>query len=207
MEHLPGFVNTLAPLIHKHGYLAVGGLVLLEDFGVPVPGETILITAAVFAGLGQLNIFLVIIVGFIAAVLGDNIGFSIGKFGGHPLVERVGKYIFLTPERISKTEEFFKRKGGWLVIVARFIEGLRQANGIIAGLAEMPWQLFILYNSIGAALWVGLWSSVGYFGGSHLNTLLHYDVYVSIAAAILILGYLSYKLAIKPRRERQKAKT
>lgn len=202
MQHLPGFVNTLAPFIHHHGYLGVGGLVLLEDFGVPVPGETILITAAVFAGLGKLNIFLVIIVGFIAAILGDNIGFSIGKFGGHPLVERIGKYIFLTPERINSTEEFFKRKGGWLVIVARFIEGLRQANGIIAGLAEMPWRRFIVYNAIGAALWVGLWSSVGYFGGSHLNTLLHYDIYLTIAAGIFIIGFLIHRFVLKPKHKK-----
>lgn len=203
MEHLPGFVNTLAPFIHKHGYLGVGALVLIEDFGIPVPGETILITAAVFAGLGQLNVILVAIVGFIAAILGDNIGFSIGKYGGHPLVERVGKYIFLTPERIKKTEDFFKRKGGWLVIVARFIEGLRQANGIIAGLAEMPWIRFLTYNAIGAALWVGLWVSVGYYGGSHLNTLLRYDVYLSIAAGVLIIGYLTYKFGIKSKREQK----
>jgi membrane protein DedA with SNARE-associated domain len=201
MEHLPGFVNTLAPIIHKHGYLGVGALVFLEDFGVPVPGETILITAAVFAGLGQLNIFLVAITAFIAAILGDNIGFCIGKYGGHPLVERIGKYIFLTPARIKKTEDFFRRKGGWLVIIARFIEGLRQANGIIAGLAEMRWHLFLLYNAIGAALWVGLWASVGYFGGSHLNTFLHYDLYFSILAVILIASYLTYKFKIKPKKQ------
>ena len=202
MEHLPGFVHTLAPFIHKHGYLGVGALVFLEDFGVPVPGETILITAAVFAGLGQLNIVLVVVVGFIAAILGDNLGFAIGKFGGHPLVEGIGKYIFLTPARIKKMEDFFRRKGGWLVIVARFIDGLRQANGIIAGLAEMPWQLFIIYNAIGAALWVGVWASVGYFGGSHLSTFIHYDLYVSIAAVILIASYLTYKFVIKPKREK-----
>ena len=201
MEHLPGFINSLSPYVHKHGYLGIGLLVTAEDFGVPVPGETILITAAVFAGLGELNIFLVGITGFFAAIIGDNIGFSIGKYGGHTLVERIGKYIFLTPARISKAEDFFRKKGGWLVIIARFIEGLRQANGIIAGLAEMSWLRFVSYNAIGAALWVSLWCSVGYYGGSHLDTLLKYQLYLSIVVGILVLGYLLYRLVIKPKRE------
>lgn len=200
MEHLPSFVNTLAPYVHKHGYLGVGLLVFLEDFGVPVPGETILITAAVFAGIGDLNIFLVAITALIAAVLGDNVGFAIGKYGGHPLVERIGRYVFLTPARIKKAEDFFRKKGGWLVLVARFIEGLRQANGIIAGLAEMSWKKFLSYNAIGAALWVALWSSIGYYGGSHLNTILKYDLYFSIAAVILIVIYLIYRFLSHKRQ-------
>jgi membrane protein DedA with SNARE-associated domain len=196
-EHLPGFVNSLAPLIHHHGYLGVAALVFLEDFGVPVPGETILITAAVFAGLGDLNVWLVGLIGWLAAVAGDNVGFSIGKYGGHPLVERIGKYVFLTPKRIKQAEDYFRQKGSWLVIIARFIEGFRQANGIIAGLAEMAWLRFLLYNSIGAALWAGLWVSVGYFGGSHLSSMLHYDLYLSLTVVLVIVGYFVYKLKFK----------
>ncbi len=196
-EHLPGFVSSLAPLIRHHGYLGVATLVFLEDFGVPVPGETILITAAVFAGLGDLNVWLVGLIGWLAAALGDNVGFGIGKYGGHPLVEHIGKYVFLTPKRIKQAEDYFRQKGSWLVIIARFIEGFRQANGIIAGLAEMSWPRFIVYNSIGAALWSALWVSVGYFGGSHLSTLLQYDLYLSLAVVLAIVGYLVYKLRFK----------
>src|ERR671924_78576 len=91
---LPGVLQSLAPLLNHYGYLAVGALITLEDFGVPVPGETILIAASVYAGAGQLSIVGVGIVGFVAAVVGDNIGYAIGRFGGRTLVLRYGRYVF-----------------------------------------------------------------------------------------------------------------
>lgn len=199
MQHIPGFINTLAPFIDKYGYIGVGALVTIEDFGIPVPGETVLIAAAFFAGLGHLNILGVAIVGFLGAVIGDNIGFAIGEYGGHPLVERFGKYIFLTPSRIAKAEAFFNRNGGKVIVIARFIEGLRQANGIIAGLSEMKWLRFILFNSIGAALWVGLWVTVGYYGGNHIETFLRYQLYVTITVVVGLIAFIAWKV-IERRR-------
>lgn len=203
-QHVPAFIQALAPVIDKYGYLAVGGLLLLEDFGVPAPGETVLIAAAFYAGLGQLNIFLVALVGLIGAVLGDNIGFAIGDFGGHPLVERWGKYVFLTPERIQHAEEFFNRHGGKVVVVARFIEGLRQLNGIIAGISEMRWPLFIVFNAIGAALWVSTWTVIGYYGGSHIDTFLHYQLYFSLGVLLLVIGIIGWRIIKKRRHTEQR---
>jgi hypothetical protein len=100
-QHLPGVLHSLEPTLNQFGYLAVFGLVLVEDFGVPVPGETVLILGAVYAGSGRLNIVLVALLGFLGAVLGDNIGFALGHFGGRRLVERYGRYIFLTPARLD----------------------------------------------------------------------------------------------------------
>jgi membrane protein DedA with SNARE-associated domain len=137
--HLPGVLHTLEPTLNHLGYLAVVGLVLIEDFGVPVPGETVLVLAAVYAGAGRLNILLVALLGFCGAVLGDNIGFAIGHLGGRPLLERYGRYTFLTPARIDAAAGFCDRHGGWIIIVPRFIEGLRQANGIIAGISGIHW--------------------------------------------------------------------
>lgn len=205
MQHIPGFINTLAPFIDKYGYVGVGALVTIEDFGIPVPGETVLIAAAFFAGLGHLSIFGVAIVGFLGAVIGDNIGFAIGEYGGHPLVERFGKYIFLTPPRIAKAEAFFNRNGGKVIIIARFIEGLRQANGIIAGLSEMKWLRFILFNSIGAALWVGLWAVIGYFGGDHIEAFLRYQLYVTVTIVVGLLAFIAWKLI--ERRKHSSTKT
>src|SRR5579871_3338481 len=108
---LPGVLHTLQPTLNHYGYLAVAGLVLLEDFGVPVPGETVLILGAVYAGTGRLSIVLVALLGFLAAVTGDNIGFAIGHLGGRPLLERFGRYVMLTPERIDKATGFFERHG------------------------------------------------------------------------------------------------
>jgi membrane protein DedA with SNARE-associated domain len=203
-QHLPGVLHSLEPTLDRFGYLALG-LVFLEDFGVPVPGETVLIISAVYAGTGRLNVWLVAIIGFAAALLGDNVGFAIGHFGGRPLAERYGKYIFLTPQRLDKTASFFDRHGGKVIVIARFVEGLRQANGIIAGISGMHWARFIPFNAIGAALWVAVWVSVGYFSGDHINsiydTATRYQLYFAIAVGLVILALIARRL-IRLRRER-----
>ena len=197
-EHLPGVLHSLEPTLNHFGYLAVTGLVLIEDFGVPVPGETVLILGAVYAGTGRLNIVLVALLGFCGALLGDNIGFAIGHFGGRQLAERYGRYIFLTPERLDKATAFFDRHGGKIIVVARFIEGLRQANGVIAGTTGMRWPRFLIFNAIGAALWVLVWTSVGYFSGNHIDTIYnnatHDDTYLAIAIAALLLAYIARRV-------------
>ncbi len=203
---LPGFLATFAPILDRYGYLAVGGLILVEDFGVPSPGETVLIAASVYAGAGRLNIVGVGLIAVLAAVVGDNIGYAIGRFGGHALVLRFGKYVFLTGERLDKAERFFARRGGGIVVFARFIEGLRQANGIIAGIAEMPWLRFLAFNALGAALWVGVWSSVGYLAGNHIgviySTVTRYSLYLLIA---LVLVALTLIVRAVLRRKRTQA--
>jgi membrane protein DedA with SNARE-associated domain len=185
---LPGFLATVGRYLTEYSYWAVLLLVMLEDFGVPVPGETILIAAAVDAGTGRLSIVLVGIIGFIAAVIGDNIGFAIGRYGGRALVARWGKYVFLTEERLGKAERFFDAQGGKIIVIARFLEGLRQANGIIAGITGMQWLRFMAFNALGAALWVGCWVTVGYFSGQHITTIYdyvtRYSLYALIAFAI-----------------------
>jgi len=190
--------------LNHYGYLAVVALVLIEDFGVPVPGETVLILAAVYAGAGRLNIVLVALLGFLGALLGDNIGFAIGHFGGRPLAERYGRYIFLTRERLEKATSFFQRHGGKIIIVARFIEGLRQANGIIAGISGLRWTRFLVFNAIGAALWVAVWTSVGYFSGSHIDTIYadatRYDKYLVVALVLVLAAYIALRMRRRSAR-------
>lgn len=201
---LPGFLAYLAPALDKYGYFAVGGLITLEDFGIPVPGETILIAASVYAGTGRLNIVAVGVIALVAAVIGDNIGYGIGRFGGHALVLRYGRYVLLTAERLDKAERFFRRHGGKVVVVARFIEGLRQANGIIAGIADMPWPRFLMFNAIGAALWAGVWTSVGYLAGDHIQVIYdqvtRYSLYVLIALGVAVLALIGRAVLRRWRR-------
>jgi membrane protein DedA with SNARE-associated domain len=203
--HLPGVLHSLEPTLNRFGYLALG-LIFLEDFGVPVPGETVLIISAVYAGTGRLNVWLVAVIGFIAAVLGDNVGFAIGHFGGRPLAERYGKYILLTPERLDKTASFFDRHGGKVIVIARFVEGLRQANGIIAGITGMHWTRFIPFNALGAALWVGVWVAIGYFSGNNINsiydTATRYQLYFAIAVGLAIVAFIARRVW-KMRQDRR----
>ncbi len=206
---LPGFLNSLSGPLTHYGLLAIFTLVLLEDFGIPVPGETVLIAGAVFAGSGRLNIVAVGVIGFVAAVTGDNIGYAIGRFGGHALVLRWGKYVFLTRERLDKAESFFNRHGGKIITIARFIEGLRQANGIIAGITGMHWLKFVAFNALGAALWVGTWVSVGYFAGEHIKAIYdgitRYSLYAVIVAVVVIAGWVT--LRVRRRRREKTAAT
>lgn len=191
---LPGFLQALAPVLDRWGYLAVGFLLFVEDFGVPAPGETVLIAASVYAGAGRLNVVAVGVTAFLAAVLGDNTGYGIGRFGGRALVLRYGRYVRLTEERLDKAEGFFTRRGGAIVTVARFIEGLRQANGIVAGTTGMPWRKFLFFNALGAALWVGTWTSVGYFAGDHIEGIYRqvsrYSLYLLAAAVVFVIGWV-----------------
>jgi membrane protein DedA with SNARE-associated domain len=200
---LPGFLGDIAPVLDHWGYLAVGGLLFLEDFGIPVPGETILIASAVYAGAGRLNMISVVVIAVVAAVLGDNVGYLIGRYGGHRLIDRYGKYVLLPPERVRKAEDFFMRHGGKIVTVARFVDGLRQANGIIAGMTLMPWPRFLLFNTLGALLWVGAWSTVGFFAGQHLDTLYpQIQRYELILAALVVAGIVLMIVRHLRRRRR-----
>jgi membrane protein DedA with SNARE-associated domain len=168
LKQFPGiapYIKTLAPYIQQYGYWAIFFSIYLEDFGLPLPGETVLIICSLFGILGKLNLLYVGILGFMGAVFGDNTGFLIGRYGGKRLVLRVGKYFFLTPKRLNKFENFFTKYGGKIVTVARFVQGLRQFNGIIAGISEMKWKKFLIFNLIGAGLWVGFWIGLA----SYLN--------------------------------------
>jgi len=201
---LPGFLNALSGTLQHFGLWAIGLLITLEDFGVPVPGETILIAGAIFAGAGRINVVALGVVAFVAAVTGDNIGFAIGHFGGRALALRFGKYVFLTEERLDKAERFFDRRGSIVITFARFVEGLRQANGIIAGITGMHWLRFVIFNAIGAALWVGTWITIGYFAGNNITTIYHYitlySYYVLAGLVVLIVGYIVWR-----RRRRRRA--
>jgi membrane protein DedA with SNARE-associated domain len=206
---LPGLFGALEPVLNHYGYLAVAALVLVEDFGIPVPGETILIAASLYAGAGRLNVVLVGVIATLAAITGDNIGFAIGHFGGRALALRYGKYVFLTAERLDKAEYFFERHGGKIIVAARFIEGLRQANGIVAGITGMHWKKFVVFNTLGAALWVGVWVTLGYLAGNHIITIYdqitRYSLYLLIALVVAVVALIARWLLRRRARGRTKA--
>ncbi|HEX3749510.1 MAG TPA: DedA family protein [Streptosporangiaceae bacterium] len=205
---LPGLLATIAPYLDRYGYVAVGGLLLLEDFGLPVPGEAVMIAASVYAGAGRLNIAVVAAVAFVAAVVGDCIGWAIGRHGGHRLLARFGRYVLLPPHRVARAEKFFARHGGKIVPLARFVDVLRQANGIIAGLTGMRFARFLVLNAIGAALWVGAWTTAGYLAGHHMATLYplvtRFGRY-ELAALGLLAAVLLARLALRRRRRARPA--
>ncbi|MFJ8579653.1 DedA family protein [Micromonospora sp. NPDC093277] len=189
--------GTFTNLVAQYGYPGIALLVGVESFGVPAPGQTAIILGAGYAAHGELAVLGVAVTAFLAAVIGDSIGYLIGRSGGRRIILRYGRYVHLTPERFGRLEAVMHRHGPKLVAVARFVEGLRQFNGIIAGATGMPWRRFVLYNALGAALWVAVWVTAGYFAGDHIRAIvanLHrFQWYVVAAALVLALAYLGWR--------------
>lgn len=194
MTQLPGIFGTVAPYLDSYGYAAVFLFVLLENFGIPLPGEATLVTGAVFTVSGRLNLPVLVLVAFTAAVTGDNLGYALGRFGGRPLVVRLGRRVGITDAHLDRVEGFFTKHGTKVVVAARFLPLLRHLNGIAAGVSGMPWRRFLLANAVGAGIWVAVWSTVGVQAGAHIdgvNTALTASPpYLAAALAVIVLGLL-----------------
>lgn len=181
-------VETIKPYISHYGYWAIFFGVFLESLGLPLPGETLIIVAGLAAAKGALNLQWVMALAVIATFVANNISFACGYLGGRGLVLRYGKYVFFSEKRLVALEDFFKRHGGKVVVVARFIIGLRQLNGFIAGTARMPPVQFVLFNMIGAVLWVVWWSALAYYFGRKFSGI--FIKYYFFGGIIILLFFL-----------------
>lgn len=159
-----GFSSVL-PWIARYGYAGLALGVFLESAGVPVPGETALLAAAFSAAHGALALPWVIAVAATASVIGDNVGFAIGRRLGRGWVERHGHHIWLTPERLARVDRFFARYGAGAVALARFVTGVRVIAAFAAGTSRMRWAVFLPYNVFGALAWSTLVGLAGYAVG------------------------------------------
>jgi len=198
---LPGFLNSVASPVEHYGYWAIALLLLLENIGIPViPGELAMIAGAIFAGTGRagLNVVGVGIVAVTAAIIGAEIGYLVGRFAGRELILRYGKYVFIKPHSLDRAESVVDRYGGIVVVVARFIVGLREANGIIAGISQMRVLTFTFFNVIGACAWVATWVTLGYVAGDHIDTIYRdvnrYALYLVLALAVALVSYIGWRL-------------
>ena len=163
MNLLQTGLTWIEPAIAAYGAWALLIILYFESFGVPLPGESALIAAALLATRGYLEVEHVFLAAWTGAVLGDSTGYLIGRFGGRRLLRRFGPSVKLTPERLTHLETMAQTRGFLMVLTARFIVVLRQLNGLIAGSVGMPWGRFVVANALGAALWAGLWSFGVYF--------------------------------------------
>jgi len=204
---LPGFLGSLTGPLDHYGYWAIALLLLLENIGVPVvPGEFAMISGAIFAGTGRagLNIVVVAVVAFAASVAGAEIGYLLGRFAGRELILHYGRYLMIKPHHLDRAEAIVDRYGGFVVVIARFIVGLREANGIIAGITQMRWLTFTVFNVIGAAVWVATWVTIGYAAGDHIDTIYadinRYSLYVFGALVALAAGYIAWRVIRRRRR-------
>ncbi|MDX6693951.1 MAG: hypothetical protein QOF02_1554 [Blastocatellia bacterium] len=158
-------LDTLTKLFINYGYWTVFVGVMLENAGLPIPGETILLAAGFFAAGGHFSLPLVMLVAATGAVVGDNIGFAVGHHYGRGFLLRYGKFILLTPRRLVRINNFFEKHGEKTILVARFITGLRVFAAIFAGASDMRWRVFLVYNIAGALLWATVITLLGYLFG------------------------------------------
>jgi membrane protein DedA with SNARE-associated domain len=180
-------------LIGRYGYLIVFLGVMLESVGLPLPGETVLITAGALVHRGSLTLWETMVVGSLGAVMG----------GQAPFVLRWGRYTFVTPERLARAETFFERHGGKAVLFGRFITGLRVIGALVAGTSRMPWGRFTLYSALGGVVWATAAVALGYFLWASIGLVEHWIGRVSLllAAALVLVVILRqlYRRAMRTR--------
>jgi membrane protein DedA with SNARE-associated domain len=178
--------HQITELLTTYGYWAIGGIIGLESMGIPLPGETILVTAAIYAGAtGDLDISLVIASAAAGAIIGDNLGYWIGRRGGYPLLLKYGPRFRLNERRIKLGQYLFLRYGGAIVFFGRFIAVLRVLAALLAGANRMGWLRFLLYNAAGGIVWTTLYGSAAYYFGDELH-LLKRSTGLAVAAGTIV---------------------
>ena len=185
--------GQLQHLIGTYGAWLVGAVVGLESMGIPLPGETTLVTAALYAGTtGRLSITSVVLGAAAGAIVGDNIGFWIGRRFGYRWVVRHQSALRLTPRRLKLGQYLFLRHGGKVVFVGRFVAVLRAFAALLAGLNRMPWRRFLVFNMIGAIVWAVAYGGGAYAFGDKLTSVLGETgiLLSAAAAALVVIGFL-----------------
>lgn len=188
-HHLLDFLRNA---LVQYGYWALAVTLLLENAGIPMPGETILLLASFLAySEHDLSLPWIIVVSTIAATVGDNLGFALGFHGGRPLLERYQATFRIPHKTLQRGEKLFARFGSATIFFARFVFGMRIIAGPMAGVLRMPWKKFAVFNFLGAATWVTVISGAGYLFGRHWGRLerdlKRFDIAIAVLAVLAIV--------------------
>lgn len=195
-------LEAILELARHYGYWAVFLGISLENAGVPLPGETITLVGGFLAGNGELDYWLVFGCAVGGAIMGDNFGYWIGKWGGWPLLLRIGSLFRISEEQLQQVRSEFKDNAARAVFLGRFIALLRIFAGPLAGIAEMPYGKFLLCNSAGAFIWAGLMVSLAFFVGQlvSLEQLASWVAQFSILALVLLVASLTLPRWLESRK-------
>jgi membrane protein DedA with SNARE-associated domain len=175
-------LSFVTHLVQSYGYYGVFVLIALESMGIPLPGETALIAAAVYSGATHhLNIVVLGVVATCAAVIGDNAGYWLGRTGGQRLAERYGRFVHLDRAKLKVGRYLFARHGVKVVFFGRFVAVLRTFSAFFAGVSKMRWSRFLVANAAGGLLWAGAYAFGAYALGSAAS---------SVGSTITIVGYV-----------------
>jgi membrane protein DedA with SNARE-associated domain len=206
-------LDTLKNALTTLGYPAVALFIMIESSGIPFPGETMLLLASFYAGTtGQLSIFWVLVACSIGAILGDNLGYLAGRYGGRPFALRFGKYLFLKEHHLDQAEKFFQKHGDKTVFFGRFVAVLRAWAAFLAGVNRMRWYKFLAYNAAGGICWATLMGLFGYFAGKIIGN--NFDEieklgqslgFAALAIVVLPVAYFIVRARLRQRRRQSEA--
>jgi len=197
--------RNLDGLLATYGYLAVFVFVGVEGIGIPIPGETMLVTAAIYAGTtNRLSIVGVIAASAAGAIAGNNIGYVIGRTGGYRLLKRYGRYIRLEENRLRLGQYLFHKHGPKVVFFGRFIAVLRIFAAFLAGVNHMHWRRFLIFNAAGGIIWSTLYGLAAYLLGQQLLRLSgRVDATLAIAGVIVIIAVIVFLRRNEARLQRE----
>ncbi len=206
-------LQTLQDALAYFGYPAVVLFIMIESSGIPFPGETMLLFASFTAGLpgSHLSIVGVIIAAALGAIIGDNLGYLVGRYGGRPFVLRFGKYVFLREHHLDAAERFFVRHGDKTVFFGRFVAVLRAWAAFLAGVNKMPWPKFLAYNAAGGICWATLMGVLAFYAAHFLGNFSQVDSYgkmlgfIGLAFVVGPVVFMIVRHQLKVRKSRRAA--
>ena len=202
MEDVSQLVAGLETFVRHYGAFAVMPILAIEAVGAPVPGKSLLIFASVLAGRGEMSLPSLLVFAWVGSVLGDNLGYLIGRKLGRRTILRYSAKVGLTDERINGIERVYARYGSATVLFAQFFSILRQLNGIVAGMLGMSWWRFILFDAVGAALWVSVWVFAPAYFSEHLTFIIGLAHHTKVVVSFLVAAGLILVLGLFIRRVR-----
>jgi membrane protein DedA with SNARE-associated domain len=201
-QHFLAEVDRFEPLLLHYGLVIIMAAVAVEGFGIPAPGQTLLIVGAVLAARGKFDITLLLVSAWFATVIGNLIGYYLGRLGGRKLLGRLP----VEPAHFERMERLCERHGNKLILVARFIDGVRQLSNFLVGILRMPPVLFLLMTSLGAALWVGVWGLGAYLLDKNFHAFAMGFRHISpYSWAVTLLALLSLGIYLFHRNHNRKA--
>jgi membrane protein DedA with SNARE-associated domain len=198
-------MESLLEWISRYGYAGLFALLMLGIVGLPIPDETLLVFSGYLISRGRFDPASAFLTAFSGAVSGISISYVLGRTVGHSLVERYGRYIHLTPERVLQVNRWFEKVGDWLLSVGYFIPAVRHFTAVVAGMSGVPFRTFALFAYSGAAFWAGLFLTIGYLVGENWHaamSIIHRYTWVSVGiAATLLLAFWILRRSFRERRK------
>lgn len=197
------FIEFSIMLIDRIGYLGVSFILIIDNAGVPIPSEGVLALSGAAAKVGQMNIWIVLLLGVVMQTLGSCLAYWIGHAGGGPLVRKYGKYLLISAHDYDKTMAWFDKNGAKAIFISRFTPVVRTFMGFVAGTAKMSFKSFLVQTALGSTVWTIFWVGFGYAVGESWRKyydVLHYLDYLVIAAII----YFVYRFVRRKLAEQKK---